>query len=326
MAFDVSEDFKRDKLNGGCLADEVTAVETAFTETLEMVSLIQTAVSNLKDGTEPPAVGWMFNALFGIQATEELNDRGIARPQTQTDALMKIQNLMDKIVAHSTGKFVAKNLNGLDVKARIFCIEDWIVTTSRRMSPKTKVASPIVYFLSENAPGVPPQEHWYDVGEDIYLVPVTELWEPKKRFRRLATVGTMQAPLTTTFPGIPPDSLDKFNIISMTLLHEYTHLIGRIAFGDADKPIPKPLPDVNLFPEHYQFANAAQMLRISGTDIALRNADSYTLLGVALKLGNCDWRDGACRSPTYWERLRQQILKDARTLLGLRFSARGHKK
>lgn len=77
------------------------------------------------------------------------------------------------------------------------------------------------------------------------------------------------------------------------------------------------VPDVDLFPEHYQFAAAIGLLKTSGMDNALKNADSYALLGVALKLSQCDWRDGACRSPSYWEAVRQQRLEAARLLISI---------
>lgn len=80
------------RLDGGCAASEITALASAFTETIEMVTLIQTAAISMQGGTELPAVGWMFNALFGIQASEELSDRGIGRPQEQTDALGQISS------------------------------------------------------------------------------------------------------------------------------------------------------------------------------------------------------------------------------------------
>jgi len=78
--------------DGGCASGEVTKIEAAFTEALEMVDLIKTAITSMQRGTEAPAVGWMFNALFGIQAIEDLNDRHIRRPQAQTDALAIMQS------------------------------------------------------------------------------------------------------------------------------------------------------------------------------------------------------------------------------------------
>lgn len=41
-----------------------------------------------------------------------------------------------------------------------------------------------------------------------------------------------------------------------------------------------------------------------GAQLALENADSYAVLGVALFLSNCDWRDGSCQSAAYWEDMR----------------------
>lgn len=77
---------------GGCSPDEVAKIEAAFTEAIEITGLIQNAISSMQTGTEAPAVGWMFNSLFGIQATEDLQDRGIGRPQEQTDALATMQS------------------------------------------------------------------------------------------------------------------------------------------------------------------------------------------------------------------------------------------
>lgn len=88
-AFDVSVAIPD---NGGCNPTERAAVEAAFTETMEMVGLIITAITNIQAGTETPAVGWIFNTLFGIQASEDLNARGIGRSQEQTDALAKMKS------------------------------------------------------------------------------------------------------------------------------------------------------------------------------------------------------------------------------------------
>ena len=77
---------------GGCEPGEVTKIEAAFTEAMEMVGLIKTAITSMQRGTEAPAVGWMFNAIFGIQAIEDLNDRRVRRPQAQTDALAIMQS------------------------------------------------------------------------------------------------------------------------------------------------------------------------------------------------------------------------------------------
>lgn len=86
-----------------------------------------------------------------------------------------------------------------------------------------------------------------------------------------------------------------------------------LGFGSNEAP----MPDVNLFPEHYQFPVATQLLATLGISNALRNADSYALLGVALKLSQCDWRDGACRSPAYWAAFRRQELEVARSQAGM---------
>ena len=87
-AFDVSQVVS----TGGCQPNAIAAIEAAFTEAMEMVGLIQNAITSMQTGTEAPAVGWMFNSLFGIQATEDLNDRGIGRPQEQIEALAKMQS------------------------------------------------------------------------------------------------------------------------------------------------------------------------------------------------------------------------------------------
>lgn len=75
-----------------------------------------------------------------------------------------------------------------------------------------------------------------------------------------------------------------------------------------------PIPDVTLFPEAYAFAPARALLAGSGTQAALRNADRYALLGVALLLGDCDWRDGSCHSAAFWASVRQQRLEAAAAL------------
>ena len=43
-----------------------------------------------------------------------------------------------------------------------------------------------------------------------------------------------------------------------------------------------------------------------GAEEALKNADSYAVLGVALFLSNCDWRDGTCQSAAYWDGIREE--------------------
>lgn len=68
-AFVISKDLR----NGGCQPVQVGQIGAAFTEALQMVAAIKNAISSLQSGTESPAVGWIFNALFGIQATEDLH-------------------------------------------------------------------------------------------------------------------------------------------------------------------------------------------------------------------------------------------------------------
>jgi hypothetical protein len=70
----------------------VAKIEAAFTEAMELVGLIRNAIISLQTGAEAPAVGWVFHSLFGIQATEDLNDRGIGRTQEQTVALATMQS------------------------------------------------------------------------------------------------------------------------------------------------------------------------------------------------------------------------------------------
>lgn len=98
-AFDVSTDVG----TGGCQPDALARVEAAFTEAMELVGLIQNAITSIQTGAEAPAVGWVFHSLFGIQATEDLKDRGIGRPQEQTNALATMQSKFSSayIVANS---------------------------------------------------------------------------------------------------------------------------------------------------------------------------------------------------------------------------------
>jgi hypothetical protein len=65
--FDVSTDVSL----GGCTPDQVTALETAYTESIKMASRIDDASSLIRFGFEPPAVGSMFEALFGIASTQQ---------------------------------------------------------------------------------------------------------------------------------------------------------------------------------------------------------------------------------------------------------------
>jgi hypothetical protein len=92
----------------------------------------------------------------------------------------------------------------------------------------------------------------------------------------------------------------------MTFLHEYTHLLGQsglyfnhgmiesrsncfyIALGNPQANPPVIVPQVALFPKSYEFPSANQLVRQSGTQVALTNADSYALLGVALLLTTCE--------------------------------------
>ncbi|KAH8765297.1 hypothetical protein F5882DRAFT_443079 [Hyaloscypha sp. PMI_1271] len=267
---------------------------------MEMVGLIQNAITSMQTGTEAPAVGWMFNSLFGIQATEDLNDRGIGRPQEQMEALAKMQN--------------------------------------RRINPATRVASIPFFFLPGN--GLPVTTFWYDFEIDFYVHPTPNLARPELLIcgaNNAASASTennaitfcpMQFGIFTTsadYPNQPtldalsPDLIGAFGTVSASFLHEYTHIVGRGIFGNAANPI----PDVNLFPEHYGFPAASQLPTSLGISNALKNADSYALLGVALKLSQCDWRNGACHSPAYWAALRRQTLAAAQLLLGIGSTASG---
>jgi hypothetical protein len=69
---------------------------------------------------------------------------------------------------------------------------------------------------------------------------------------------------------------------------------------------------ISTVPDDAHIAN--QLVRQSGTQVSLTNADSYALLGVALLLNTCDWRDGACRSPGFYANLRQEQLEAAQAL------------
>ncbi|KAH7412756.1 hypothetical protein BKA64DRAFT_659522 [Cadophora sp. MPI-SDFR-AT-0126] len=86
----------------------------------------------------------------------------------------------------------------------------------------------------------------------------------------------------------PPQSIDIFDSISWSFMHEYTHLIGHSVFGGegvvdhgnaADKVA-------------YGFANAALL---STSEKAVTNADSYVLFAVGCLLNQYDWSDGTCR-------------------------------
>ncbi|KAH8769323.1 hypothetical protein BGZ57DRAFT_898299 [Hyaloscypha finlandica] len=305
---------------------------------MEMVGLIQNAITSMQTGTEAPAVGWMFNSLFGIQATEDLNDRGIGRPQEQMEALAKMQNLLTTVEKHSNGAFQLPTFNGVLRNTRIFCSHTWLLPTDRRINPATRVASIPFFFLPGN--GLPVTTFWYDFEIDFYVHPTPNLARPELLIcgaNNAASASTennaitfcpMQFGIFTTsadYPNQPtldalsPDLIGAFGTVSASFLHEYTHIVGRGIFGNAANPI----PDVNLFPEHYGFPAASQLPTSLGISNALKNADSYALLGVALKLSQCDWRNGACHSPAYWAALRRQTLAAAQLLLGIGSTASG---
>jgi hypothetical protein len=99
--------------------------------------------------------------------------------------------------------------------------------------------------------------------------------------------------------------VETFYLLCAVLLHEYTHILGRgsdesdghfliitLVFGTSQRSI----PDVNTTPENYHFQSASCLSAIYGPQLALRNAERYSLLGPFLKYSQCDWRDGTCRS------------------------------
>lgn len=63
--------------------------------------------------------------------------------------------------------------------------------------------------------------------------------------------------------------------------------------------------DVNYEPEAYGFESVNPLVERLGSQIALTNADSYAVLGVALHFDAFDWRDGDCHSKAYWETRRR---------------------
>jgi len=93
----------------------------------------------------------------------------------------------------------------------------------------------------------PGQLFYYDIQTDIYLPPPTNLVNSNEllcgannagftstdsnvilfcpvQFTTFLTIASIQAP----FPAaLPPNLLANFQAMSMTFLHEYTHLLGR---------------------------------------------------------------------------------------------------
>lgn len=115
-------------------------------------------------------------------------------------------------------------------------------------------------MLTNSPADFPGVTHWYDIHADIYLPPAKKLVEPDKlvcgavngahtstdtnvitfcprQFDNiLITVASMAPP---AIDAQPPRLLDEFNTMSMTFLHEYTHLLGRSSKlpGDRDQYI-----------------------------------------------------------------------------------------
>jgi hypothetical protein len=128
-----------------------------------MVGITQDAITSIQAGTELPAVGWVFNAPFGIQETEDLNDRGIQRPQTQLDALTEMQSksailwkclsghadIIDlfALIQHSQGNVCLLKSANVARNSRIFCSQSWVRSTQVRINPVAGMQSIPIYPL-----------------------------------------------------------------------------------------------------------------------------------------------------------------------------------
>ncbi|KAK0121751.1 hypothetical protein ONS95_010037 [Cadophora gregata] len=94
--------------------------------------------------------------------------------------------------------------------------------------------------------------------------------------------------------------LDWYQSFSKIFLHEYTHLVGRSYLG-VNVPDVK---SVDRGAEPLGFYACNDLAMNGGAQLALENADSYAVLGVALFLKDYDWRDGSCQTAAYWEDMR----------------------
>ncbi|PVH78090.1 hypothetical protein DL98DRAFT_257684 [Cadophora sp. DSE1049] len=239
---------------------------------------------------------------------------------------------MDMIGQHSSG-LIFQDAQGTPRKTRIYCDHHWIKPSEYVIDPATNSeVRPLrrmkgggkLSLLGRPARlcmiPLTPSEHWYDKVTRISMPKQTRppLLDPPSSIcgaNNLAVTHThfntitfcplmwrrnMRASLTMWDPPHQLAVLDWYQSFSRIFLHEYTHLVGRSYLG----PNVPDVMSVDRGQESVGFYACTDLAMDGGAQLALQNADSYAVLGVALFLGNCDWRDGSCQSAAYWEDMR----------------------
>lgn len=170
------------------------------------------------------------------------------------------------------------------------------------------------------------QEHWYDKVTKIAALKQTvpPLLEPRDticgannnavthlHFNTITFCprmwtgpeGEMKITLASSDPPEVGVLLDKYQSFSETFLHEYAHLVGRM---DLQENLMVNVESADRGREVYGFYACNSLAENGGAQLAMKNADSYAVLGVALFFSGYDWRDGTCQTAEYWEAWRAQ--------------------
>ncbi|KAL5322741.1 hypothetical protein ACEPPN_010716 [Leptodophora sp. 'Broadleaf-Isolate-01'] len=311
---DTAFDVQPDSIPGGCSAAQKNDLSAAFDEMILMKNIISVATGDMSNNVEIPSVGWMFNYLFAIPSTQENHDHGDYRDNTQVDNLLKMWHLMDMIGQHSTG-LILQDARGTSRKTRIYCNYGWIKRTKYVIDPTTDDYLKPRRLMNGG-------EHWYDKVTKIAMPKQTrpELRDPSKSIcgaENLAVTHThfnaitfcsllwergLRPSLTMYDPPHQLILLDSYQSFSKIFLHEYAHLVGRSYLGPNVPDVQSP----DRGAESVGFYACNDLAMDGGAQLALENADSYAVLGVALFLKDCDWRDGSCQSGAYWDDMHER--------------------
>ncbi|KAH8671908.1 hypothetical protein BGZ60DRAFT_563416 [Tricladium varicosporioides] len=325
QVFDISEDVE----HGGCTQDQIDRLRKAYHEAVDLADFkIPEEIGNFAEGEEDPAVGWMFNYLFGMPGSEQ---RGPGVPISGNNDLNigKIDFIMQAITKHAHGIVQYPNNRGIIIKTRLYCSPKWLefkTTIAAADGSEGPLQSPTwadegsppgmlhdvvtnAYLDTTKNPNANDPEFPIDLdpcGMRGYAFTMVSLnviticplsWGGS--FTREPNTYTFGNALAVTAGEIQVTAgvthIDELLSLSHTLLHEYMHLVGR---GKRNIPFIK-----SNELEDYGFENCVTLANdptIGSTTAALGNAENYAYFGTALLRNDYDWRDGVARDHGFW--------------------------
>ncbi|PVH78086.1 hypothetical protein DL98DRAFT_590613 [Cadophora sp. DSE1049] len=287
-----------DIANGGCTADQKRKLQDAFNEVIHLARLVYDYVSEEIRGVTPNTdVGDLMYYVFGVHPSYYISNPDGGGSYDG--------GVMVLIAKHAMGGLSWHGLQTIRI-TRLYCNSNWLVPEEyerddnglqtaikfpegeRFYDKESNYFSPIpwggrfVLQLGMCGPVGSDPEHT-DAITDLSRNTITfcpEVWKP---------AHPVQMPIAIANPvANPPQSIDTFDSISWSFMHEYTHLIGQSVFGGEGV-----VDHVNAAGKiAYGYADASQL---SSSDRAVTNADSYVLLAVGCLLNQYDWSDGCCR-------------------------------